>query len=323
MGKGLRSLAWLVPLGAAALTTALGPQDPADLPYFADGARTLFSPHWVDTFSDPSLQVGPLMLAFVGAGDRIGGLGLLAYAIQVGLAALFVFVVGRLLRGRPFRSAAQTVVGLAAVALGLTTDAYAYGHPAQIAVPLLWILAGVQARQGRVARSGALLGLSAGLEVWGVLGAPVLLLAPSAKRALAGVAAQAVVVAILYLPFALAGDFRMLEYRWKVEEWTLVGAFLPAGSDFPWALRVVQGACAALAGFALALVLRHSVRAVWAVPFAVVVVRVLLDPTLYTWYWLGVATVALLGAAELVTSPRARWQHSGHAPGYIAGERRA
>jgi hypothetical protein len=322
MGKRLGLLAWLVPLGAATLVAALGTRDPADLPYFASAAQTLFSANWADTFADPSLQVGPLMLALIGAGDRIGGLSLLAYVIEIGLAALVVFVVGRMLPCRQHRALAQGLAGLAAVALGLTAEAYGYGHPAQVAVPLLWILAAVEAREGRTARSGALLGLSAGLEVWGVLGAPVLLLAPGIRRAVTGLAAQGAVVAALYLPFVLAGDFRMFEYRWKVEGWTLVRLFLGPGEEFPWALRLVQAAVAVLAGVAAGIALRGSVRAVWAVPLAVVAARVLLDPTLYSWYWLGVATIALIAAVEVATGLPSTWQHAVRAPGWAVGHRR-
>jgi hypothetical protein len=315
MRKRLGLLAWLVPLGASALVAAFGTRDPADLPYFAHAARTLFSSRWADTFADPSLQVGPLQLLVVGLGDRIGGLGFLAYALEIALAALVVFVVGRLLRGRPHRAAFQALAGLAAVALGVTAEAYSYGHPAQVAVPLLWVLAALDAREGRTFRGGALLGLSAGLELWGVLGAPVLLLAPVFRRALGGFAAQVAVTGALYLPFVLGGDFRMFDYRWKVEGWTLVHFLVPAGSDFPWGLRLLQGAVALIVGGALALALRRTDRAIWAVPLGIVAVRVLLDPTLYSWYWLGLETLALVGAVELVTSVRAHWPLQHHAPG--------
>jgi hypothetical protein len=322
MRKRLGLLAWPVPLAASALVAAYGTRDPADLPYFAHAARTLFSSHWAETFANPSLQVGPLMLVLVGVGDRIGGLGFLAYALEIALAALVVFVVGRLLHGRPYRAPVQTLAGLAAVALGLTAEAYSYGHPAQVAIPLLWVLAALEARQGRTLRSGALLGLSAGLELWGVLGAPVLLLAPVFRRALGGFGAQVAVTAALYLPFALGGDFRMFDYRWKVEAWTLVRFLVPAGSDFPWSLRVLQGAAALLVGGALALALRRTARAVWVVPLGIVAMRILLDPTLYSWYWLGLETLALVAIAEFLTGLPAAWQHSLRAPGWAVGHRR-
>jgi hypothetical protein len=311
--KRLGFLAWLVPIGASALVAAFGTRDPADLPYFAHAARTLFSSRWADTFADPSLQVGPLQLVLVGVCDRIGGLGFMAYAFEIALVALLVFVVGRLLQGRPHRAAFQALAGLAAVMLGMTAEAYSYGHPAQVAVPLLWVLAALDARECRTLRSGAWLGLSAGLELWGVLGAPVLLLAPVFRRALGGFAAQVVVTGALYLPFVLGGDFRMFDYRWKVEGWTLVRFLVPAGSDFPWGLRLVQGAVALIVGCAVALVLRRTERALWAVPLGIVAVRVLLDPTLYSWYWLGLETLALVATVELATSIRARWRLQSHA----------
>jgi hypothetical protein len=308
MGKPLGLAAWIAPLGAAALVAALGTNDPADVPYFISAARLLFSAHWADTFADPSLQVGPLQLLFFGTGDRIAGLGLIAVATEVGVAALVVFTVGRLLAGRPWRREAQLAVGLAAVALGVTADAYGYGHPAQVAVPLVWILAALEARSGRAVRSGALLGLGSGLELWGVLGLPVLLLAPTVRRAFVGLVTQVAVTAALYLPFVLGGNFRMFDHRWKIEGWTLVHLLLGSG-DFPWTLRVVQGAAAAAVGTGIAVALRRSVAAVWAVPLGVVGVRLLLDPTLYSWYWLGPETVALIAAADVGTRLAAhRWR---------------
>jgi hypothetical protein len=234
MAKRFGLVAWALPLAAAALVAAFATSDPADLPYFAHAARTLFSAHWADTFADPSLQVGPLQLFVVGVADRLGGLGLLAFLLELGLVALTVFTVGRLLQGRPHRAAVQTVAGLAVVVLGITDAAYTYGHPAQVAIPLLWVLAAVDAREGKTIRAGALLGLSAGFEVWGVLGLPVLLLAPGLRTALRGLAAQAAVTGALFLPFALFGEFRMFEHAWRVEGWTLVRFVVPAGSEFPW-----------------------------------------------------------------------------------------
>jgi hypothetical protein len=313
MAKPSGLVAWVLPLSAASFVAALGTRDPADLPYFAHAARTLFSTHWANVFADPSLQVGPLQLLVVGIGDRLGGLELIAFLLELGLAALTVLTVGRLLRGRAHRVAVQTVAGLAVVGLGITDAAYTYGHPAQVAIPLLWVLAAVDARDGKTIRAGALLGLSAGFEVWGVLGLPVLLLAPGWRPALRGLAAQASVTTALFLPFLLFGEFRMFDHAWRVEGWTLVRFVVPAGSDFPWTLRLLQGAAALAVGAALAFALRSADRALWVVPLGVVAMRILLDPTVYSWYWLGLETLALVGALELATSVRTRWPLPGQA----------
>jgi hypothetical protein len=298
-------LAWILPLSVAALVAALGTRDPADLPYFAHAARTLLSADWADTFADPTLQVGPLQLLVVALGDRLGGMGALDYVIGLGLTALAVLTAGRLLRGRKQRAGWQLLAGLAVVLLGLTAEAYSYGHPAQVAIPLIWVLAAIDARDGRTIRAGILLGLAAGFEVWALLGASLLLLAP-ARLIVRGFAVQMAVTVALFTPFVLAGDFRMFDYSWRVEGWTLVRFLVPAGSEFPWGLRLLQGACALGVGAGLAFALRRTERALWAVPLGIVAVRMLLDPTLYSWYWLGLETLALLAAADLLVNVRLR-----------------
>jgi hypothetical protein len=306
MAKRLPLLVWVPPLGAASLVAALGTRDPADLPYFAHAARTLLSAAWADTFADPSLQVGPLQLVVVALGDRLGGMSALDYVIGLGLTALTVLTAGRLLRGRNHRAAWQLIAGLAVVLLGLTAEAYSYGHPAQVTIPLLWVLAASDARDGRTIRAGLLLGLGAGFEVWAVLGAPVLLLAPAARLVCRGFAVQLAVTVALFAPFVLAGEFRMFDYSWRIEGWTLVRFLAPAGSEFPWGLRVLQGACALGVGAGLAFALRRTERAFWAVPLGIVAVRILLDPTLYSWYWLGLETLTLLAAVDLFANARLR-----------------
>jgi hypothetical protein len=314
IGIRLPLLVWILPLSAAVVVAALGTRDPADLPYFAHAARTLLSGNWADTFADPSLQVGPLQLLVVALGDRLGGMGALDYVIGLGLTALAVFTAGRLLRGRLHRGAWQVVFGLAVVVLGLTAEAYSYGHPAQVAIPLLWVLAALEAREGRTLRAGTLLGLSAGLELWGVLGAPVLLLAPALRPVVRGLGVQVAVTAALFAPFLLAGEFRMFDYSWRVEGWTLVRFFVAPGSEFPWGLRLLQGACALAVGAALALALRRTGRALWVVPLGIVAVRILLDPTLYSWYWLGLETLTLLAAVDLLAGARVRFPWRAPAP---------
>jgi len=122
-------------------------------------------------------------------------------------------------------------------------------------------------------RAGALVGLSAGFELWGMLGAVVFVLAPRARAAAAGLVTQSSVAFALFLPFVLAGEFRMFDYRWQVNGDTLLGLFVEPGTPF---------------------------YAVWLAPLAVVVVRLSLDPVRYPWYWVAPEALALLGAAELL-----------------------
>src|SRR5207248_2830367 len=134
-------------------------------------------------------------------------------------------------------------------------------------------LAALWAREDRVVLAGAVLGLSAGLELWGMLGVPVLLLAPRRRRALAGAVVGAAVVAGMLAPFALAGSLRMFQYDWRVASGTLLSLFGASGAHFGWPLRLLQSALALTAGGSVALALRRSVHAAWLAPLAVALVR--------------------------------------------------
>jgi hypothetical protein len=296
--------AWLgscVLAAAACVAVLVRPDDTGDLPFFLHVSGRLFSADWANVFADPSVQVGPVQLLVFGLADHGG---LLPIVVQVGAAALLWVTAGRLLTGRDPR--AQLLAGLAAVAQGLTYVAYQDGHPAQLVVPLLWVLAGLDARAGRTVRAGALVGLSAGFELWGLLGAVVFVLAPRLRAAVAGLGTEVSVVAGLFLPFVVAGQFRMFDYSWRVNPDTLLGLLAEPGTPFTWSSRLLQGIAALGIGAALAWTLRHTLHAVWLGPLAVVAVRLALDPVRYPWYWLALETLALLGAAEFLTSDLVR-----------------
>jgi len=267
--------------------------DSGDLSYFVHNGEQLLSGGWADTFADPQLQSGPVQLALFGA---VHNLAALAFLIQLGTAALLLFVLGRL----GLSDRARLAIGLVAVASGLTHIAFVYGHPAEAIVPLLWVVAGLWAREDRVFRAGALIGLSAGFELWGVLGVVVLLLAPRLTRALAGACVQSMVVAGMLAPFALAGTFRMFDHEWHVTSGTLVGLVVAPGTYFGWPLRLAQASLAVAAGATLAFALHRSVHAVWVVPLAVVLVRLGLDPVSFGWYWLEVEALAIVGAGLIL-----------------------
>jgi hypothetical protein len=302
---------WLPVLGAAAAVAYLDRgTDTGDLIFFVHKGALLLSHGWADTFADSRLQSGPLQLLVFGA---VQNFTLLAFLIELGVAALLLYVLGRL--GAADRI--KLLVGLVAVVVGLTHGAFVDGHPAEAIGPLLWVLAGLWAREDRVVAAGALVGLSAGLELWGVLGAPVLLLAPRLRRAIVAVLVECAVVVALFAPFVLAGTFRMFQHEWPISTGTLLSLVADPGTHFSWPLRLLQASLALGTGAALAFTLRRSVHAVWVAPLGVVLVRLLLDPLSFGWYWLEAEALVLVGAGLLLTElrPRLRAARLGRAVG--------
>jgi len=285
---------WVPVLGPAAVLAYLDRgTDAGDLTYFVHRGEQLLSGGWADTFANAQLQSGPLQLVLFGA---VRDLGALAFLIELGVAALFLYVLGRL----GLSDRARLAVGLLAVASGLTHIAFVYGHPGEAVIPLLWVLAGLWAREGRVLAAGALVGLSAGFELWGVLGVAVLLLAPRLTRAVAGACVQAAVVAAMLAPFVLAGTFRMFDYEWRVTSGTVIGLLVGPGAHFGWPLRVAQASLAVGAGAALAFALRRTAHAVWIAPLGVALVRLMLDPVSFGWYWLEIEVLVLVAAGVIL-----------------------
>lgn len=287
-----RALAWIVPVAAAAAVAPIARGDGGDLSTFVAGGRVLLSSHWSHTFSDPGIQVGPLQLALFGSVGRSP----LALAIVLGIAAaLLVLAAARAAGVEQPRLLAG--IGLAAVATGFTRAGFDAGHPADSLLPLLWILAAVEARRGRVLLAGAVVGLSAGLETWGILGVAVLALAPSARDAGRGLLVAVGAAAALFLPFVAAGQFHMGGYRWLVSSQSLVSLVVAPGTRVGWTLRILQGAVAVGAGVAVARAARGSRHAVWLVPGVVVLARLLLDPLDSGYYFVGIEGPALVGLA--------------------------
>ena len=307
----LTSLLWVPTLALAAAVAAFDTvADAGDIPFFLGAARTLYSADWANTFADASVQSGPLQLAVLGAADALAGalsistLTFLAFALEVGCAALFVAVLARVV---PDASHGLLLAAsVAVVALGLPHGAFVDGHPAQLVIPLLWLLAAREARAGRAWPAGALVGLSGGLELWGVLGAAAFALAPRRRSVLASLAGEAILVGAMLAPFVLAGEFRMFDYGWRIADGTLPGLVFSPGEAFPWELRLLQGGCALLVGSGLAFALRRSRHAAWIGLAGLVITRLALDPVLYSWYWLALQTIVLVGAVEVAASETVR-----------------
>jgi len=199
------------------------------------------------------------------------------------------------------RGPVRVAVAAAAIALGLIRGTFLDGHPAELLVPLVWVVAARRAQRGQALRAGVLVGLCAGLELWGLLGLPVLLLAQRPRRAVTGLAAACATAVALFAPFVLFGRFAMFSYHWQVADGTLLRVFVAYGTPFTWPLRVAQAAAALCAGAVVARLARSSRHAVWAVPLVAVAVRLLLDPVYNPWYWQAPQTLALLGAAAYLS----------------------
>jgi len=294
-------IAVLALAGAVALTDTGG--GGGDVAFFLHAGQTLLSGDWARTYADPTVQSGPLQLAFFGLGAWIPW-GVLTVLAQVGGTALLVVAVLRVLGHRPVpRPWIVLGVGWTVVVLGLPLAAVTGGHPAHLFVPALWLLAGAEARRGRVVAAGALVGAAAGWETWGLLGVAVLVVALRPRAVFAGVGTAAAVAGALFVPFLLAGDFAMGEYAWRISGSTLPGLVLEPGSAFPWALRLVQATAAVAAGAAVAWSLRRTAHAVTAALVTVAVVRLAFDPVLFSWYWVSLLALVLAAAADVVTSP--------------------
>ena len=119
---------WVPVLGSAAVLAYLDRgADAGDLTYFAHSGEQLLSGGWADTFANPQLQSGPLQLVLFGA---VRDLVALAFLIELGVAALVLYVLGRL----GISDRARLAVGLLAVASGLTHIAFVYAGD-------IWIVA--------------------------------------------------------------------------------------------------------------------------------------------------------------------------------------
>lgn len=301
--------------GALAVLAAWPGAVPAgDGPFFA--AAVDRAPSVLAVYADPRVQSGPVQLglfwllarlpAHLGRAGAVLGLLAVGAAAAVPLERALRRVAADLGAPRPWLPALGAVGILAAG--GVLADAYRSGHPAQLWVPLAWLLAARWAGDGRPVRAGLLLGAATGLETWALLGLPVLLLGAERARwrpPLAGLAAAGGAALALWLPFVLHGPFRMLDMSWLVGGGSLPALLWPGGT-VDWPLRGAQTAAVLAAGAAVARVApRH--RAGPLVVLAVVTTRLLLDPQMLDYYLLPLR-VLLVGLAVLaLAAPRLGW----------------
>lgn len=300
---------WVAVLAAAGVLAVVGPGATFDTGYFLRASHTLLSARWSRTFAAPGVQAGPLEILSIGLAGKLGiAAGSSAEAgvrvlQSLGLTALLL-VGATAVCPRRRRPLVVGVVGAAALATGTVSGAFFYGHPAEVANPVLWVVAAAAFARRRPWLAGVLVGVSAGLETWGLLGIALLVARRTRARdtGLAVAAALAVVVAV-YGPFVASGHFAMLSYRWQISPASVPALVVGAGGSFGWPFRLVQAAVACGTGAAASVFLRRAAAAWWVAPLCIVSTKLALDPQpVNAWYLLAPQTVALLGAAQLAGS---------------------
>ena len=277
---------------------------PVDVSAFAPAGADLLQGQWARIYSDSFIQAGPFELAFWGITELLHVHTALQWQLVVvlgsALAGLVLgVVVERILR--PITAAWSPVLAAAATLLGavttMLTTAISSGHPAEVAIPLLWLGSGMMARRDRPFTAAVLLGLSTGWELWGVLGAAVLLLAPRIDlrmlwRSALGVLAP---IALIFLPFLLLGPFQMFSFHWTIYSGTLAELLFPHATTFSWPMRLVQAALSLGGGAVAALVLRRHAAALWIVPLASCAIRLFLDPVDADYYRVPPIALVIVG----------------------------
>jgi hypothetical protein len=317
----------LVALMAAALvvfaivSTPVSVPAPVDFTTFGPPGARILQGHWSGIFSDRIIQAGVIELIFWGVVSLLGFAGLtgaagvtawIVFAIIVGsiFSILVALLAVRIVRPLSPTWSVPLGVGVAAVAAlsGLTTSAIISGHPAELAIPLMWIIAAVLARRGSAVTAAAVLAATTGWELWGLLGVPVLLLAPRidartiVRSALGGI----VVLTVLFLPFVVLGPFRMFSFAWDIRDNSLAHLLFPGLRTFAWPLRLTQGALAVGSGAVVARLTRRQANAIWLVPLMVCAVRLMTDPVLAGYYAVPPLLMILIGAAFAIAQ-RSAW----------------
>lgn len=285
-----------------------------DARLFRAAGAGMLGPRFFDVFAAADLQIGPVYLAALGVAakalDMLGSAQLTRTVLAGAQAALVLVLALRLVRRLAHRSgapdlAARWAVGLLLAVGGFVAEATGNGHPEELMVGLLLAHAALWAADDRTGLAGLVLGLAGGIKQWAVLGGGALLQGRRRRGVLVAVGVTLVVLAVLYAPFFVFGTVHTYDFQWGFSSGSVLGRLEARWGLTDWAMRLVQGALAGLAGAWVALRRRHSPL----VPVIVAItVRLLLDPLRLTYY--SGPLVALVAAWAWTTSaPRVvRWR---------------
>lgn len=283
---------------------------PVDLVRFAEAGKLILQGRFSEVYADPWMQAGPFELLaswllfpfdhqhqaqYVKDGlDEQFWLRLSLGAAVVAAAMLLIRYLRRA-HGLSPSGPMELAAGLTTVLLAVPYLFLMGGHLAQFGAPLMWVAGASLLIRGRTVPAGLVIGLSAGWEPWGVLAAGLLMAERSPVRLVRGCAAFAFGAVVTYLPFVLTGHFEMFGLDWAILPHTLISAYFPGLTEFSWQLRLLQGIASGLAGVALALALGRRRDLLWLGPLAVLVVRLLLDPLILSYYWYPFLLAVVIG----------------------------
>lgn len=281
-------VAVLVPVAAVALGIVGAASPDGDAEWFRRAGLGMLGPGLWGVFADAGLQIGVLVLLpvalLVVIADALGiSAPFLVSAAQGAFVTWVALVAGRRatdVTGAPVLPAQWAVGGSLALG-GVLAEATAIGHPEEVLIGLLLVLAACSAAEGHGRRVGGLLGVAVGLKLWGALGAPVALIGRSPRVvAVAGVVAG-VVAAACYAPFLLWGEVNTFDFAWTSNRFGLRELVGPGPSD--WVVRVGQGAASVLVGCCVAL---RRAGSPTTVVVCIIATRLLLD-SVVTPHYLG------------------------------------
>jgi hypothetical protein len=292
---------------------------------FAEAGTRLLTGDWHRVYDSSAVQAGPVQLIWCAALHGLDGMlsgsalswvqssavaveggnagpGITIFAL-LGAPVLAVLTARRCRAWRRYVGLPDSVlmegaIGGLALLWGAFDQVLFTGHPSQAIVPVLWLLVGLTARADRPWTAGLILGFSATWEIWGLLGASLLLLVPRGRSLVRGVAGTALVGAVAFLPFIVTGPFRMFEYAWPVGGGTVAGLLLHPES-FDWWLRLLQAGFSIGASLLVLVLIRSSPHAVWLVPAAATAVRLLTDPVGFDYYWVPLLVLGIVGLAAV------------------------
>ncbi len=296
----------LLVLVPAAVSPFLWPALPADGTAFATLGDRLLHGQLSSVYDSAQNQAGPIQLLLnwlllLGGHDGRPQPALVS-AVNVALLAAAMRMSRRVGPAR-LQARRQLVVGVLGMLCLTQIDMWA-GHPAEAAIPLLWLAGLRYAAIGRGLRGALLFGLSVGVAPWAVLALPAFLAFAPVRRAVFLALGATAVGAGLYLPFVLSGHFMLFAHIWPVTSTTLLGHLAPSLTTFDWRLRLAQAAVVAGGTAWAALgVRRRPQLAIALVPLTTVLLRILTDPLQLDYYW---TAVGVLAVAALAASPQRR-----------------